>query len=295
MIKQYIQSLLQNLRPYDFSNNERLRLGSEYDGGYVLLDKGLEDVEVIYSYGVGTNSDFELIFCESYKAIARLYDHTVDEAPLKKDFFHFSKEGVGPAQTSNCNTIENHIKGNGDSDKQLLLKMDVEGAEWDILFHTPGSVLNLFNQIAIEVHGLGTDLTIAQINKKNKVLQKINNLFYLFHVHANNYLPLYYIGGFKVPDVLELTYINKKYFDHAEYSKITFPTEIDRPNNSARKDIKLYFWPFYPGTIQHIINIVHHKGFKGFWEVLVVLFGHLESEVKLVLIKLGLRRSTSHS
>ena len=290
-----IHGLLQNLRPYDFPGSERIRLGPEYDGGYVLLDESLKDVEVVYSYGVETNSDFELRFCESYNAIARLYDHTVEEAPLKRDFFYFNKEGVGPEKTSNCNTIGSHIKENGDDGKQLLLKMDVEGAEWDALLQTPDSVLKLFNQIAIEVHGLGTELSRVQIYKKIKVFQKINNLFYLFHVHANNYSPLHYIDGFKVPDVMELTFINKKYFNHAEYSSTIFPTEVDQPNNSNREDTKLYFWPFYPGTIPHIKNIAQQKGFPGWVEILSVLSGNLERVIKSMLIRFGLRRATSHS
>ena len=167
-----IHDLLQNLRPYDFPGSKRIRLGPEYDGGYVLLDESLKDVEVVYSYGVETNSDFELRFCESYNAIARLYDHTVEEAPLKRDFFYFNKEGVGPEKTSNCNTIGSHIKENGDDGKQLLLKMDVEGAEWDALLQTPDSVLKLFNQIAIEVHGLGTELSRRRLIKKSKFFKK---------------------------------------------------------------------------------------------------------------------------
>ena len=94
---------------YDFFNSHRLRIGPNGDGGYVLLNDGLEDIDVLYSYGVNDNSDFELMFCEKFNAIARLYDHTVDAPPLNKECFYFFKEGVGPKKTSNLNTIENYI------------------------------------------------------------------------------------------------------------------------------------------------------------------------------------------
>jgi len=55
----------------------------------------LESIEIIYSYGIGDNSDFEAKIFEKYNAIARLYDHTVDSAPLKKDFLYFKREGSG--------------------------------------------------------------------------------------------------------------------------------------------------------------------------------------------------------
>ena len=61
-----------------------------------------------------------------------------------------------------------NLKENEDDGKQLLLKMDVEGAEWDTLLQTPDSVLKLFNQIAIEVHGLGTELSRALDNSVPK-------------------------------------------------------------------------------------------------------------------------------
>ena len=50
--------------PYDFFNSHRLRIGPKGDGGYVLLNDGLEGIDVLYSYGVNDNSDFELMFCE---------------------------------------------------------------------------------------------------------------------------------------------------------------------------------------------------------------------------------------
>ena len=292
--------LLKELKIFDFPNSRRIRIGSNDDGGYVLLDSGLESIEIVYSYGVGDNSDFEAMVCEKYNAIARLYDHTVDSAPLKKDFLYFKREGVGPKKTENCNTIENHINQNGDTGKRLLLQMDVEGAEWDTLIHTPNSILGLFDQIVIEVHGLATDVSKApnkkelcrvSMNKKIKVLRKVNALFYLYHVHANTEGGLYYISWFKVPDVLELTFVNKKVVKDAEYSKVIFPTEFDRPNAKDRKEIELHFWPFYPGLIQHSCDIVRRDGWKAFTNVFGVLHNRIKINLRSIRTLLGLRQN----
>ena len=86
-------NLLKELKIFDFPGSQRVRIGSDTDGGYVLLNLGLNSIEVLYSYGVGDNSDFEAVICEKYNAIARLYDHAIDPAPLKKDFLYFKKEG----------------------------------------------------------------------------------------------------------------------------------------------------------------------------------------------------------
>ena len=127
--------------------------------------------------------------------------------------FFFFQRRCWPKKTSNLNTIENHINHNGDRDKKLVLKMDVEGDEWETLLHIPISILNLFYQIIIEVHcvhsimpgSIGINLSEARIGEKTNVIRKINDYFYLYHVHANNYNPLYYIGFFKIPNTIELT------------------------------------------------------------------------------------------
>ena len=300
----HIHDFLTELKPYDLPIGDRIRLGSNGDGGYVLLNRGLQDVEVLYSYGVGANSDFEFMFCEKHNAIARLYDHTVDTMPLKKDFLHFKKQGVGVKKSGSVNTIENHINENGDGNKRLILKIDVEGAEWDTLLHTPNATLESFEQIAIEIHNLhsfcpdynGINLAKSILGQKTQVIKKLNNFFYLNHVHANNYQPLFYVNRFKLPNAMELTFVNKKYSKSAEYSKTIFPTEFDRANDPKRADINLHFWPFHPGTINYLLSIVTQVGWRNGWrQVLSVIYHLFESKWKSAIIRMKLRRPTSYS
>ena len=291
--------LLEELKVFNFPNSKRIRIGSDKDGGYVLLNSGLESINVVYSYGVGGNSDFETMFCEKFNTIARLYDHTVDSAALKRDFLHFKKEGVGEKKTKDRNTIESHVSENADHKKQLILKMDIDGGEWDTLLHSPDSVLGLFNQIVIEVHGMGTDLSEslnggevyeASLDKKIKVLKKINNLFYLFHVHANNYSRVFYKKWYKIPDTLELTYTNKKIVKNPEPSKVIFPTEFDRPNSKNKKEVDLHFWPFYPGITQHLLDLFRRKGWKSLGEFVMIIFNQFDRGFRSVRTAVGLRR-----
>ena len=220
--------------------------------------------------------------------------------PLRRIFFISKEQEVGPKKTGNCDTIENQINENGDTGKRLLLQMDVEGAEWDTLIHTPNSVLGLFDQIVIEVHGLASDVSKpldggelyeVVMDKKIKVLRKINALFYLYHVHANTEGGLYYIDWFKVPDVLELTFVNKKVVKDAEYSKVIFPTEFDRPNTKGKKEIELHFWPFYPGLIQHLSDIVRRDGWKGFANVFGILHNWIKMNLRSIRTMLSLRQN----
>ena len=63
LILSQLGSLLKELKIFNSPKSERARIGSDNDGGYVLLNDGLESIEVIYSYGVGDNSEFEAMFC----------------------------------------------------------------------------------------------------------------------------------------------------------------------------------------------------------------------------------------
>ncbi len=292
-------NLLKELKIFNFPNSKRIRIGSDKDGGYVLLNYGLESIDVVYSYGVGGNSDFETMFCEKYNAIARLYDHTVDSAALERKFLYFKKEGVGQKKTNDRDTIENHLNQNADGDKNLILKMDIDGGEWDTLIHTPNSVLSLFDQIVIETHGIGSGVSeslnggevySANIDKKIKVFKKMNELFYLCHVHANNYSRVFYKKWYKIPDTLELTYIKKKIVKTAEPSKVIFPTEFDRPNNKNKKEIDLHFWPFYPGLIEHFSYVIRRKGWNSTGEILIVIFNQLSRGFRSIRTIIGLRR-----
>jgi len=129
------------------------------------------------------------------------------------------------------------------------------------------------------------------LDKKIEVIRKINELFYLYHVHANNFERVYYINWYKVPNVLELTFVNKKIFKNAEYSKVIFPTEFDRPNNKNREDKKLYFFPFYPGVIQHVSDIVRRNGWKGWRDIIRILHNRLREDLRSIRTIIGLRRN----
>ena len=73
-----IYNFLQALTPTKLINPaQKIRLGSMYDGGYVLYKPNLPDVDVLYSYGIENDITFEKSFCTAYGAVGRLYDQTI--------------------------------------------------------------------------------------------------------------------------------------------------------------------------------------------------------------------------
>ena len=213
----------------------------------MLYEPALSNIDVLYSYGIENDITFEKEFCTTYGSIARLYDHTIEKLPEEHDYLHYKKEGVGPEKADMLNTVESHILENGDQDKNLLLKMDVEGAEWQTLLQMPEHILKKFQQITIEIHHLGSgNRDVADVELKAAVLNKLRDSFYLYHVHANNCGAIYIQQGFQCPETLELTYINKDSITVSESTEynMSFPHIADNPNNPYKKEIILDYWPF---------------------------------------------------
>ena len=82
-----------------------------------------------------------------------MYDHTINSLPLNNTKFHWSKIGICGSQnrTQNLKTLEDLIKINGHtSEKNMILKIDVEGWEWDSLNELSEDVLRQLKYIVIE-------------------------------------------------------------------------------------------------------------------------------------------------
>jgi hypothetical protein len=119
--------------------------------------------------------------------------------------------------------------------------MDIEGGEYPWLLQLDEIQLNKFNQIVIEFHGITNDGYNCNNSDKVKCLDKLSITHYLIHAHGNNYAPV--VNG--IPDVIELTYVNKNMFNSIpEFNTTPLPIiNLDFPN-SGSNDINLNFYPF---------------------------------------------------
>ena len=79
----------------------------------------------------------------------------------------------------------------------------------------------------------------------NAMLEKLNERFTLFHVHANNIAPLAAVGGFVVAPVLELSYVRSNLVERRP-SLTWYPTAPDFANDPGIPDTRLWFFPFVP-------------------------------------------------
>ena len=248
-----------------------VRLGRPNDGGYSIPEKSLEDVEILFSFGLDDDWSFEEDFKKRTKAKILCFDNSVNYKFWIKRFikdiiyFDFKKNHYEQFKRmftffkykyffmqKNVRHIKKHlissdvilpfsIKNNFIYFETILstwgsnyffLKMDIEGNEYRILDHIIQTQTNMLG-VTIEFHDC--DL---MCNKIKNFIEKLD--LDLVHIHVNNFCS---IAKNNFPTVLELTFSAKKYNHNREVDEFNFPNkEIDQPNNKEQIDKKILFY-----------------------------------------------------
>ena len=222
--------------------DKKCRLGSSCDGGYIHaeLDGVLYDCYI--SAGISTEESFSRDFIHRYnmnECNSFGFDGTIATYPVQYTTnISFIKKNIN--SFNNANNSDLSILTN--TYNSIFLKMDIEGGEYPWLLSMDEYRLKKFKQIVIEFHGITDDNWNCKYTDKIKCLEKLANTHYIVHAHGNNYGKVVN----NIPDVIELTYINKNYFNSIpELNTCPLPgNNLDFPNNQKTKDINLNFYPF---------------------------------------------------
>src|ERR1700751_537921 len=134
-------SILSELQPVALKNCTFKRFGSANDGGYLMCENLIEPIDAAYSYGVGSNDDWGCELSRRYHVPVHEYDCFDPARPLcDGGALVFHNECVGDRTGSRdsrfFDTLENQIRKNGQTSQRVIIKMDIEGSEWDALLAT---------------------------------------------------------------------------------------------------------------------------------------------------------------
>lgn len=197
------------LTVYEIEESHRfVRIGQLGDGGYLIVDNYPRiDNGMLYSFGVGGDISFEYEMAERGWQIY-MYDHTVESLPQNHRAFHYQKRGlIGQHDDARpeLSTLPELLCENGHmQEKDMLLKIDIEGYEVDVFRNMPEEIQSNFAQIVMELHGLSN---IANWDTLIESLTKIERTHKLVHLHANNWGPILYFGDGMLTDAIELTFV----------------------------------------------------------------------------------------
>ena len=179
------EAIFAELQPVVLKNCTLKRFGSANDGGYLMCENLIEPLDGAYSYGVGRNDDWGCEVSRRYHVPVHQYDCFDPARPTcNGGTFVFHNECVGDRAGDRSShffdTVENQIGKNGDIGRRLIVKMDIEGGEWDSLLAAPDELLASIPQIAMEMHGFDNPKIV-------EVLRKLKRHFYLVNLHFNNW------------------------------------------------------------------------------------------------------------
>jgi hypothetical protein len=235
------------LTVYEIENN-LIRVGPNADGGYVIAE-GFS-YEHFISCGIANDLRFETAFMDHYSINYCLaFDGTIDRLPEHHHSIEWINKNIGYINSKKITNLRDYLQGK----KNIFMKMDIEGSEFNWIDSMSIEELEKFSQIVIEIHWPFDKYSFS-------MLKKLTLTHYCVHIHGNNYsstnipkgLPCdrsadgcitinnTRLGSITLPEIFEITLVNKKMFSNIEKIKAVskeFPTELDYPNHPNTKDI----------------------------------------------------------
>lgn len=217
-----------------------VRIGRDNDGGYISLND-FEEGNIAYSFGISNDVSWDKdMASRGYDVF--MYDHTIDSLPEENERFHWFKLGISDESTNDerLKTLEYLIEQNHHGEKKnMILKMDVEGAEWGFLENVKPETLKQFGQITFEIHGM---INPSDPERILNILRKLNMTHQLIHIHANNFVNYVTVSGKHFCDVFEVSYVLREKYKFSDSYDVVLPLKIDMPNANIRPEIELGNW-----------------------------------------------------
>lgn len=230
-----VRSLVRRLHPVE-TEHSLIRLGSDGDGGYLVPDD-LDGIAACFSPGVDNRVSFESGLVD--RGIrCFLADASVPGAPYEHEKVHFVPKFVDVITGEHTTTLDDWVSECAPGDDDLVLQMDIEGAEWPVLLNVSASTLRRFRVVVVEMHDLEKLFDRVAFPVLRGVFDRLLQDFHVVHNHPNNYGGRVRRHDVVVPRVLELTLLRK---DRARGVRpaTQFPHPLDRKNAEALPDVEL--------------------------------------------------------
>lgn len=229
-----LRDLISSLRP-KHTDRALKRFGSVGDGGYVMPDD-LEGIGGCISPGVFTECSFDKEIADLGIDVF-LADASVPGPPVAHERFKFSKLFFDTFNSDKTITIDDFCKDIAPG-KDLILQMDIEGAEYRVLNSASEELMSRFRIMAIEFHDLNLLFTRFGFREINGVFTKLLRTHNIVHIHPNNICDPAVHGEIEIPPLMEFT-LYRKDRAHFEDRPLEYPHRLDAKNIQEKDDLPL--------------------------------------------------------
>jgi len=238
--KQDVIDLLKRLRPQD-NGHSLIRVGGPGDGGYLIPDD-LLGISELFSPGSNRLSNFEKEVAERWQIRSYICDSIEEKPDDLSDFQDFTPAWVGPyTDGEKLISLAQWVEEKSQSHGDLMLQMDIEGAEFQTLLPVSTDLMKRFRIIVIELHfleALKNRWAFEQIYFP--FFEKILTNFDVVHAHPNNCCGTWNFGDVEFPRLIELT-LHRKDRSKLLIPKISSRHQLDQPCVPKNPDLSLEF------------------------------------------------------
>jgi hypothetical protein len=222
-------------------DSELIRVGPDGDGGYLLPDD-LQGLAACFSPGVADCSDFELDLADRGMQVY-LADRSVDGPATDDPRFRFIKRFIGSttSEADGLVTMDDWCRdalGVDATGQDLVLQMDIEGAEYEVLHSLSDALLRRFRIIVIEFHRLQHLVDRFAFRWMASAIRKLLTTHAVVHMHPNNHRNTLRYAGIEIPALLEVTLWRRDRLQVAD-KPLIFPHPLDRDCNPAKLSLVL--------------------------------------------------------
>jgi hypothetical protein len=114
----------------------------------------------------------------------------------------------------------------------LVVKIDIEGAEWEALDAAPDELLASIPQLAMELHGFDD-------RRMLEVLRRLNRHFHLVNLHFNNWSCTSWAAPFPAW-AYQVLWVNKRIAEIDPSAPVPAPmSPLNAPDATTRPDCQL--------------------------------------------------------
>ena len=214
----------------------KVRLGKDYDGGYIIADIPGAHYKTIFAGGILDDISFEEDFLKKYPGTECFaFDGTIPALPKENAAITFIRKNIGAEETANVTNLHELIAARD----AIFVKMDIEGGEVPWIRSLSDEQMNKFEQIVMEFHN---PFGAAEV----EVFNKINKNHYLVHFHGNNCCGVRQHMDVIIPNYFECTYLHKRHFGGAapELNTDPIPNPALDMKNTGNEEIHINHPPF---------------------------------------------------
>lgn len=231
-----LRTLMRELRPMQ-GGRPLIRLGPEGDGGYVAPDD-LDGVTTCISPGVSNQVGFDLAMAERGMDVI-MADASVAGPPVGNPRFHFHHRHLDVRNTPGTMTLDALVAAAPKEGGDMILQMDIEGAEYATLLAARPETLARFRIMLVEFHNLFRLLSRGSFPLLAATFHKLLETHAVVHIHPNNGMGKLRRGDLVVPRTMEITFVRRDRGQFKQPATGPYPLAIDRDNIAARPPLNL--------------------------------------------------------